>query len=305
MSTSTGIVDGALIYICVISALLFALILFFMVYFTVRYRKSRNPVPEELKGSPLLEMIWVIVPTIIVTTMFFYGLTGFTFLRSVPPDSLKIKVHARQWTWLFEYPNGKKSANMVVPLGKNIACDLYSADVIHGFYVPDFRIQEDIVPGLVTKVWFNATQRGSSYILCSQYCGLKHSGMIAKIYAVPPDHYEAWLQGKTIPLDDNDLSANLPAGQRLLAERGCISCHSVYGGKMVGPTFKGLYGSSVKVVSGNRMRTVVADSTYIRESIIHPNADVTDGYPGTMPSGRDILSDGEIAEIIGFLKTLK
>ena len=305
MSTSSGIVNEALIYICAVSALLFALILFFMIYFTVRYRHTRNPEPAEIKGSPLLETVWVVVPTIIVTTMFFYGLTGFSFLRSVPQDSLTIKVFARQWTWLFEYPNGKKSATMVVPLGKNIACELVSADVIHGFYVPAFRIQEDIVPGLTTKVWFNATEPGSTYILCSQYCGLRHSAMIAKIYAVPPDKFEAWLQGKNIRLDDGDLSANMPAGERLLAERGCISCHSLYGAKMVGPTVKGLFGSTTHVVTSGKLRTIVADSTYIRESISHPNADIVEGFPGTMPSGRDILSDKEINEIIAYLKTVK
>jgi cytochrome c oxidase subunit II len=305
MSTSTGIVDAALIYICAVSALLFFLILFLMIFFTVRFRQSRNPKPTELKGSKLLEIVWIVVPTIIVSTMFLYGLTGFNFLRKVPADSFHIKVHARQWTWLFEYPNGKKSPDMIVPLGKNIACDLISADVIHGFYVPAYRIQEDIVPGITTKVWFNATERGSSYILCSQYCGLMHSGMIAKIYAIPPDQFDSWLAGNPVRLDANDQSINLPVGQRLLTERGCISCHSIYGNPMVGPTFKGLLGSTVKVTTNGQIRSIVADSAYILESIVHPNADVTFGFPSTMPSGRDILSDQEIAQIIGYLKTLK
>lgn len=305
MSTSTGIVNEALIYICAISVLLFVLIIFFMMYFTVRYRQSRNPVASELKASPLLEAVWIIVPTIIATTMFVSGFTGFTFLHKVPADSYPIKVFARQWSWLFEYPNGKKSADMVVPIGKNISCELISADVIHGFYVPAYRIQLDIVPGLKTRVWFNATERGSSYILCSQYCGLKHSAMIAKIYAIPPDQFNEWLQGKNIKLEDNDLLANMPAGQRLLTERGCVSCHSLYGSKLVGPTFKSLLGSTVKVTTGSQSRSIIADSAYIIESIIHPGADVTDGYPNTMPSGRDVLTDAEIGEIVTYLKTLK
>jgi cytochrome c oxidase subunit 2 len=276
-----------------------------MAYFAVRYRKSRNPVPSELKSSPLIEVVWIVVPTLIVTTMFLYGLTGFNFLRNVPSDSIHVKVIARQWSWLFEYSNGKKSANMVVPLGKNIACELIAADVIHGFYVPAYRLQMDMVPGIKTNVWFNATERGSSYILCSQYCGLKHSAMIAKIYAVPPDQFEAWLNGKNISLDDNDLLKNMPAGQRLLTERGCISCHSLFGSAMVGPTFKGLYGSTLEIIRGKQPLSVVADSLYIRESIIHPNADIAAGYPGTMPSGRDVLSDDEIGEIISYMKTLK
>lgn len=305
MSTSTGIVDAALIYICAVSALLFALIVFLMLYFTVRYRAARNPVPAELKGSPLLEVVWVVVPTIIVTTMFIYGLTGFTFMRTIPADALTIKVHSRQWSWLFEYPNGKKSAQMVVPVGRNIGCELTSDDVIHGFYVPAFRIQEDIVPGITTRVWFNAMEAGGSYILCAQYCGLKHSDMIAKIYAVPPDQFDAWLAGKAIRLEDNASLENMPAGERLLTERGCLSCHSLYGNKTVGPTLKGLFGSTVNVTTGGSKRAMVADSAYIFESIVNPNADVAEGYASTMPPGRNILSDDEIGEIIVYLKTLK
>jgi cytochrome c oxidase subunit II len=305
MATLTGIVDSALIYILVISVLIFGLILFLMVYFTVRYRKSRNPVPQELRYSPLLEIAWVVVPTGIALTMFFYGLAGFRFFRSVPKDCIHVKVWSRQWSWLFEYENGKKSPDMVVPVGKDVCCDLISTDVIHGFYVPAFRLQQDIVPGLKTSVWFNATELGGSYILCSQYCGRSHSAMIAKIYVVPPDQFDAWMKGKNIPLSGSGFAANMPKGQRLLMERGCISCHSLYGNKMVGPTFKGLFGSTVNVLTDNQLRTIVADSAYIRESIIHPNADVTQGYPSTMPSGRDILSDSEISEIITYLKTLK
>jgi len=148
MATSTGIVDGALIYILALSVLLLFLIIFFMIYFLVRYRKSRNPVPSELPQSALLEVLWVVVPTLLVTTMFVYGLTGFRFLRSAPAGSLSVKVHARQWSWLFEYDDGRKSPDLIVPLGQNVRCELTSADVIHGFYIPAFRIQQVHGPGI-------------------------------------------------------------------------------------------------------------------------------------------------------------
>jgi cytochrome c oxidase subunit II len=305
MATLTGIVDSALIYICLISILLFGLILFFMVYFTVRYRQSRNPVPQELHYNPLLEVAWVIVPTIIVLTMFFYGLTGFKFFRNEPKDCIHVKVWARQWSWLFEYDNGRKSPDMVVPVGRNVCCELISTDVIHGFYVPAFRLQQDMVPGLKTSVWFNATELGNNYILCSQYCGRSHSAMIAKIYVVPPDQFDLWMKGKTIPLPGSGFDANMPLGQRLLTERGCLSCHSIYGNKMVGPTFKGLLGSTVLITTDGQPRSIVADSAYIRKSILQPNADIVASYPSTMPSGRDILSDAEIDTIIAYLKTIK
>jgi cytochrome c oxidase subunit 2 len=304
MATSTGIVDAALIYILVFSALLLFLITFFMVLFLVRYRTSRNPVAEELPESTLVEIAWVVLPTILVTTMFIAGLTGFRFLRAAPADSISVKVHARQWSWLFEYPGGKKSPDLVVPLGKNIRCELISADVIHGFYIPAFRIQWDIVPGIPTHVWFNATTMGSYYILCSQYCGQKHSAMIAQLHVVPSGQYDAWLAGKQINFGGAQL-ADMPRGQALLFERGCISCHSLTGAAMVGPTLKGLFGSTVSVRTAGRQRTVAVDESYIHESIVNPGADVTDGFPNTMPPSRDLLSDEEISEVAGFLKTLK
>jgi cytochrome c oxidase subunit 2 len=304
MATSTGVVDGALIYILAMSVLLLFLIVFFMIYFAVRYRASRNPVPSELPESPLIEAIWVIVPTLLVTTMFIYGLTGFRFLRSAPANSLVVKVYARQWSWLFEYDNGKKSADLIVPLGKNVRCELISADVIHGFYVPAFRIQQDAVPGLATYAWFNATTMGSYYILCSQYCGRRHSAMIAKLIVVPPDQFEAWRQGKKIEFTGASY-ANMPAGERLLYERGCVSCHSLEDNKMMGPPFKGLFGSQVVVTTAGVQRTVVADSAYIHKSIVDPGADIVSGFPNTMPPSKDVVSEDEIGRIISYLKGLK
>jgi cytochrome c oxidase subunit 2 len=304
MSTSTAVVNGALIYILAISVLLLFMITFFMIYFLVRYRRSRNPIPSEIPSSALLEIIWIVVPTIIVTTMFIYGLSGFQFLRAVPADSLKVKVHARQWTWLFEYEDGKKSADLIVPLGVNVRCELISADVIHGFYIPAFRIQQDAVPGLKAVVWFNATTLGSYYILCSQYCGLKHSAMMANLIVVPPDQFAAWQQGKKINFGATQW-ADMPAGERLLFERGCLSCHSLTGTPMVGPTFKGLFGAAVNVTTAGAQHTLIADDAYIHESIVHPGTDIVDGFLNTMPPGKDILSEAEIAEIITHLKALR
>ncbi len=305
MSTSTSVVNGALIYILAFSVLFLFLIVFFMIYFAIRYRKSRNPVPVEVRSSNILEAIWVIVPTLLALTMFLYGLTGFRFLRSTPADSILVKVHARQWSWLFEYNNGKKSPDLVVPLGKDVRCDLTSDDVIHGFYVPAFRIQQDVVPGIKTQAWFNAVTTGSYDILCSQYCGLRHSDMRALLIVVPPDQFDSWLKGGNISLPGKVQTASMPDEQKLLIERGCMSCHSIDGSRMSGPTFLNLYGSKVRVRTAGKERTITADSNYIKESIINPGADIVDGYPNIMPPGKDILSDKEINEIIEYLKKLK
>ncbi len=192
MATSTTVVNEALAYILVFSFLLFFAIVFVMIYFTVRYRRSRNPEPSGISGNLPLEILWVVLPTIIVLTMFVYGLTGFTFLRTVPADSFKVTVVSRQWSWLFEYDNGVKSRDLVVPVGKNVALNLTSEDVIHSFFVPAFRIKEDCVPRVPNKAWFKATRTGSYDILCAEYCGTLHSRMLAKLIVAPQTEFDAW-----------------------------------------------------------------------------------------------------------------
>jgi cytochrome c oxidase subunit II len=214
-------------------------------------------------------------------------------------------VHSRQWSWIFEYENHRKSPDLVVPMGKNIRCFLVSDDVIHGFYIPAFRIQQDTVPGIKTQVWFNATTTGNYDILCAQYCGLRHSSMLARLIVVQPDKFDAWMKGENINFPDKFQSEEMPVGEKLLFERGCISCHSLGGGLMAGPTFKGIYGSTSRVKTAGRMRDVTVDDKYLIDSIINPGLDVVDGFPNTMPSGRDVLTDQEINEIIAYLKTLK
>jgi cytochrome c oxidase subunit 2 len=178
-----------------ISVFLFLLIVFFMVFFLIRYRRSRNPHPGEFSGNRLMETLWVVVPTILVLTMFVYGLTGFTFLRRAPADSFHIKVISKQWSWIFEYDTGKRSAQLVVPVGRNVRVELVSQDVIHSFFVPAFRIKQDTVPGMTTYAWFNATQTGTYVILCAEYCGVAHSLMRAKLVVMTPELFDAWYGG--------------------------------------------------------------------------------------------------------------
>ncbi len=192
MATSTPIVNEALAYILVFSFLLFFAIVFLMLYFVVRYRRSRNPVPSKISGNLPLEILWIVLPTIIVLTMFVYGLTGFTFLRTVPADAMKITVISRQWSWLFQYENGMKSRDLIVPVGRSVDLELTSQDVIHSFFVPEFRIKQDCVPGMRTRTWFKATQTGTYDILCAEYCGTLHSSMLAKLIVAPQDQFDKY-----------------------------------------------------------------------------------------------------------------
>jgi cytochrome c oxidase subunit 2 len=199
-ATTTAAVNSAFIIIIAFGFLLFALIIFFTVYFAVRYRRSRNPVPTDIGGNWLLEAAWIVASVALALGMFFYGLTGFRFLKNRPVDSIAVHVTARQWSWLFTYANGRKSADLVVPQGKNIVLTMETLDVIHGLFIPSFRIKQDVVPGMKTYAWFKASDLGSFDILCSQYCGLEHSKMLATVYVVTPEVYQKWYNGEEVDI---------------------------------------------------------------------------------------------------------
>jgi cytochrome c oxidase subunit 2 len=194
--TTTAAVDSTFIYIIAFSVLLFAGIIFFTVLLPIRYRRSRNPNPADIGGNWLLELGFITASLIVALTMFFYGLTAFRFLKTAPADAMTVTVTARQWSWVFQYENKKKSSSLVVPQGKNVELVLVATDVIHGFFIPAYRIKQDAVPGMKTRAWFKASSLGSADILCTQYCGLQHSKMLSKVYVVPPDDFQKWYDGE-------------------------------------------------------------------------------------------------------------
>lgn len=304
ISGATGlsgeVVNQVFFYILAITVFLLAVITFLMVYFVIRYHRKRSPQPAEIKENIWLEIIWTVVPTLLVLTMFYYGLTGFNFLKRAPQDAMKVKVIARQWSWLFEYENGLRSTELKVPVGKPIKLLLTSQDVIHSFYAPAFRIKQDVVPGMVNSLWFQSTEVGEFDVLCSQYCGLQHAKMLTKIVVLPEEEFKKWYQtGK-------EMEAKLPpSGTQLFQERGCKACHTIDGTPGLGPTLKGLFGKTVTVLTDGKERKLVADEAYLRKSILEPNVDIVKGFPPIMPSLKGLLTDQEIDALVSYLKGLK
>ena len=304
ISGATGlsgeVVNQVFFYILAITVFLLAVITFLMVYFVIRYHRKRSPQPAEIKENTWLEIIWTVVPTLLVLTMFYYGLTGFNFLKRAPQDAMKVKVIARQWSWLFEYENGLRSTELKVPVGKPIKLLLTSQDVIHSFYAPAFRIKQDVVPGMVNSLWFQSTEVGEFDVLCSQYCGLQHAKMLTKIMVLPEEEFKKWYQtGK-------EMEAKLPpSGTQLFQERGCKACHTIDGTPGLGPTLKGLFGKTVTVLTDGKERKLVADEAYLRKSILEPNVDIVKGFPPIMPSLKGLLTDQEIDALVSYLKGLK
>lgn len=293
--TTTQAVDPVFVFIIGASLILLAGIAATMIWFVIRYHRSRAPVPtSQSAGNVWLEIVWTALPTLLVLVMFYYGWAGYLSLRSVPRDHLTVTAAARQWSWSFTYANGKTSPKLYVPVGRPVLVDLVSHDVLHGFFIPAFRVKRDVVPNMKNHVWFVADKPGSYDLFCSVYCGTGHSSMITTVEALPPAAFAAWLeQGE---------STGHP-GTGLLEQHGCLGCHSLDGSPKVGPTFKGLWGKSVTVVTDGKERTITVDAAYIRRSILEPNADVVKGFPPIMPAFA-ALSSQEIEALVESIEDL-
>jgi len=272
-----------------------------MLFFVVRYHRSRAPEPtSQREGSLWLEAVWTVLPTLLVLAMFYYGWSGYLTLRQVPKGALQATAVARMWAWSFKYENGRTSDKLYVPVGRPVQVNLESRDVLHGFYLPAFRIKRDAVPGMKNHVWFVATKPGSYDIFCTQYCGTGHSAMISTVEAVPEAQFKSWLEEG----QEGGHAGIKQAAQPILEKYGCLGCHSLDGSPKVGPTFKGLFGSKVPVTRGGKRMVVLADEAYLRESIVAPGAAIVEGFPPVMPTMEGI-TDAEVKVLVEYLEGVK
>lgn len=275
-----------------------------IIYFAFKYRrKSEDEVTPVITHNNKLEVTWSVIPLILVLVIFGWGYKVYMDQQVAPDDAYEIKVTAQKWMWQFTYENGARSnGKLHVPAGQPVKLIMNSKDVIHSFFVPDYRLKQDVVPGRYTELWFNASEPGESIIYCTEYCGTGHSDMLGNVVAHKQDEFETWLAensgGGSKP---EDLK---PAewGEQLAQEWACSTCHSTDGSKMTGPTWQGVFGHEVTLSDGS---TVTADEDYIRESILKPGAKVVDGFPSVMNSYEGQLNDDQINAIIEYIKTLK
>jgi cytochrome c oxidase subunit II len=297
-------VDTAFVVIFAISFFFLIAITATMIYFLFRYNKKRNPIATQIEGSTKLEIIWTVVPIILVLGMFYYGWAGWRPMTKIPEDAFTITAEARMWNFSFVYPNGKRDKDLVVPQNQPIVLDLKALDVIHSLYIPAFRVKEDMVPGKESRMWFIPQRVGEFDLFCAEYCGLNHSYMISTVKVLSDSAFQAWY-ADTAKVVLADVADPTKAGFDLLQNTGCFACHSVDGRKLVGPTYKGLWGSSVTVLTPQGEKEVLVDEDYVNRSIFYPDAEIVKGYArGQMLPYKGILSNEEVDLIIEYLKTL-
>ncbi len=289
-------VDRAFIFIFAISFIFTIGITVAMIYIVIHFSRKKNKNPQQFSGNVPLEIIWTVVPLILVLFMFYYGWVAFAPMRKVPENSMQVKVIGRMWSWSFDYGNGKISPDLVVPLDRNVKLNLFSEDVNHGLFIPAFRVKEDVIPGYNNYLWFQPIAKGKYDIYCTEYCGLAHSAMVAKAIVVDSLEFKTWLADLKVVSNDDP-------GMAILKANACITCHSIDGTKVIGPSFKGLYGAKRMVLTDQGEKEVEANADYIKRAIIDPNGEIVKGYnKGLMQSYKDVLKAEDIDKIVDYFK---
>jgi cytochrome c oxidase subunit II len=293
-SSMAGRVDALFIFLLVLCGFMCVSIFIMILVFAARYRRTKTRQAEQIEGSNALELTWTGVPLLIFLGIFIWGAILYFMERTPPDDSAEIYTVAKQWMWKFQHLEGQREINELhVPVGRDVKMIMTSQDVIHSFYVPAFRIKQDVLPGRYTVAWFKATKAGTYHLFCAEYCGTAHSGMIGEVVVMDPAAYEQWLSGgPAAPLTET--------GKQLFMSLGCSTCHR-FDTQGRGPNLMALYGQPVNLEDG---RTVIADDNYIRESILAPAAKVVAGFKPIMPTFQGIVSEEQVNALLAYIKSL-
>jgi cytochrome c oxidase subunit 2 len=295
-SSVAGRVDALFLFLVLVSTFFATLIFVLVLYFAIRYRRrSETEQPTSIHGDLRLELLWTLIPLGLVMIMFFWGARLFVTLSYPPANALEIYAVGKQWMWKFQHPSGQREINELhVPLGQPVKLTMASEDVIHSFFVPAFRVKMDVVPGRYTTTWFEATRSGDYHLFCAEYCGTTHAGMIGRVVVLTPADYEQWLSGGA-----SEESVEM-TGERLFQQLGCHTCHRADTGAR-GPALEGVFGHQVQLQSGE---TITVDESYVRESILQPNAKIVAGYQPLMPTFQGQISEEGLLQIIAYIRSL-
>jgi cytochrome c oxidase subunit 2 len=298
-STIAAGVDHLYFFLVAVAALFSIGIFVTLFFFALRYRRRKEgETAVPIHGSTPLEIVWSAIPLVIVMMMFGWGASLYFRNSRAPEGAIEIYVVGKQWMWKLQHPEGQREINELhVPVGRPVRLIMTSQDVIHSFYIPAFRIKNDVLPNRYSTAWFQATKTGEYHLFCAEYCGTQHSGMVGRGVVMEPAEYEQWLSGGPV---GESLSV---AGERLFRRLGCTNCHSPEArGRTRGPLLAGLFGKPVPLQDG---KIVTADEAYIRESILNPRAKIVAGYAPEMPTFQGQVTEENLLELIAYIKSLR
>jgi cytochrome c oxidase subunit II len=288
-------VDALYVFLVALSLFMCAAIFTTIFVFAIKFRRRPGVEAEQIDGSKALELTWSIAPMFVFLFIFAWGAFLFFRERTPPSSATEVYVVAKQWMWKLQHEEGQREINQLhVPVGRDIKLIMTSQDVIHSFYIPAFRLKQDVLPGRYTNLWFHATKPGTYHLFCAEYCGTQHSGMIGDIVVMEPAQYEAWLGGGAGAI------SLAVSGKTLFSDLGCVTCHrSDTQGR--GPGLEGVFGKPVMLEDG---RVVNADENYIRESILTPAAKVVKGFQPIMPVFQGVVSEDQLNALVAYVKSL-
>lgn len=297
-STFAGQVDALYEFLVIASLISCILVIGGMVYFAYKYRrKTDTDKTAYIAHNTTLEFLWSFIPFVIFMIVFGWSWYIYHHMRTMPKDALEIHVTGQKWYWDFQYKSGKKtSGELYAPLGKPVKLIMKSNDVIHSFFIPSFRVKQDVVPGRYTALWFEATQAGTFQVFCTEYCGDQHSAMLAKLHVLPEAEFDLWLQEN--PYKGLDM---VQIGEKVFSQK-CTACHNATTEKKVGPGLAAIFGATHQFEDGSEQ---TVDENYLRESILNPAAKIVKGYPNAMTPFQGQISEEELTGVIEYLKGLK
>ncbi|MGQ9916483.1 MAG: cytochrome c oxidase subunit II [Bryobacteraceae bacterium] len=300
-STHVGEMDGLFMFITLLTIFFFFFNGGLILYAVRRWRRrSDKEVTPHITHDTRLELVWSLIPFAVVMLIFLWGFKGYVKAWVAPNEAMEIIVTGKKWVWEFEYPDGTRTLNdLHVPVDRPVKLVLTSEDVIHSFFIPEFRLKRDAIPGRYTELWFTATKPGIYQVFCTEYCGKGHSDMLARIFVDSPEQYETFLregdeQTRKMPLKE--------LGRLVWENKGCATCHSIDGTRGQGPSWKGIWNQMHREAGGKEH---LVDADYIRQSILMPQAVVVQGYEPIMPTYQGLLREREILAVIEFIKDLQ
>jgi cytochrome c oxidase subunit II len=294
-STFAGPVDALFIALIIVTGTVSVLIWLVIFYFAIKYRRRPdNELAQEYEPPKILEVTWIVVPTIIFFGIFVWGAWIYFHEQRVPDNALDIYATGRQWMWKFEHAGGQREINTLhVPVNRPVRVTMASEDVIHSLWFPAFRIKADVLPSRYRTLWFQATKKGRYHIFCAEYCGTQHSGMIGWVEVMEPTDYQRWLAGGA----EGSLASQ---GEKLFQKYSCNTCHT-NDATGRGPVLAGLFGKTVQLADG---RTVTVDENYVRESILNPQAKIVAGFQPIMPTFQGQVSEDDLLKLLAYVRGL-